>query len=62
MAQRVSLACVDNPSRQSKVFAARRLIYEKHYQVDSAGVEGLLKEQSLVPTSVRRRGFGISAF
>jgi hypothetical protein len=39
MAQRVTLARIDNVSRQSKVVAARRLIYEKQYQINSAAVE-----------------------
>ena len=53
MAQRVTLARIDNVPRQNKVVAARRLIYEKQYQINSAAVEDLLKDQSLVPTAVR---------
>jgi len=52
MAQRKTLARIDDDSRRGKVAVARRLIYEKQYQVDSAAVEGLLKDQSLVPTTV----------
>ena len=36
------LARIDDDSRRGKVADARRLIYEKQYQVDSAAVEGLL--------------------
>ena len=32
--------------------SARKLIYEKHYAVDAAQVEALLKDESLVPTMV----------
>jgi hypothetical protein len=52
MSQRVTMARVDDASRQGKVYAARRLIYEKKYLVNGAAIEGLLKDQSLVPTSV----------
>jgi hypothetical protein len=52
MSQRTTTARIDNDSRQGKVFAARRLIYEKQYNVDSAAVETLLKERSWVPTAV----------
>ena len=52
IAQRTTLARIDDNSRCGKVVAARRLIYEKQYQVNSAAVEVLLKDQSLVPTTV----------
>jgi hypothetical protein len=54
MRRRVTLARVDNRTRQNSVFAARRLIYEKHCQVNSTVVEQFLKETSLVPNIVRR--------
>ena len=50
--QQKTLACVDDIHRRSKVYAARRVIYEKHYQVNSAAVEAMLKDESLVPTGV----------
>jgi hypothetical protein len=50
--QRTTMARIDDDSRRSKVFAARTLIYEKQYNVDSAAVEKLLKEKSWVPTAV----------
>jgi hypothetical protein len=53
MSQRVTMARVDDASRRGKVYAARRLIYEKQYRVNGAAIESLLKDQSLVPTSVR---------
>jgi hypothetical protein len=52
MAQRVSLARTDDLSHQSKVTAARNLIYDRNYAVDSAPVERLLKDESLVPATV----------
>jgi hypothetical protein len=53
MTQRVSMARMDDNQRRSKVFAARKLIYEKNLQVNSTAVEKLLRETSLVPTVVR---------
>ena len=53
MIQRRTLARVDDINRRYKVLAARRVIYEKHYQINSAAVEGLLRDESLVPTLVR---------
>ena len=53
MNQRKALARVDDIRRRSKVYAARRIIYERCYQVNSAAVEALLKDESLVPASVR---------
>ena len=52
MSQRVTLARVDNGDRQGKVFAARRLIYEKNFLVTSSAVEAILRDESWVPTSV----------
>ena len=43
---------VDDNQRQSKITSARNLIYEKNYAVDSAAIQRLLKEKSLVPTVV----------
>lgn len=55
--QRIDTARVDDQSRQKKISKARKLIYGKfggkkntNYGVNSAAVERLLKEQSLVPT------------
>jgi hypothetical protein len=50
--QRKTLARHDDEARRRKVNAARRIIYNENYAVDSNPVETLLKEQSLVPTSV----------
>ena len=52
MRQRTVNARQDDIRRQSRVISARRLIYEKNHQVTSSAVEGLLKSESLVPTSV----------
>jgi len=46
------MARIDNNARQGKITAARRLIYDKGYIVTSAAIEGLLKDESLVPTAV----------
>jgi hypothetical protein len=53
MMQRVTMARVDDNQRRSRVYAARRLIYEKNRQVNCTAVEELLSEMSLVPTIVR---------
>jgi hypothetical protein len=50
--QRLTLARIDNKHCQAMVAAARRLIYNKHTQVNGAAIENLLKEESLVPTLV----------
>jgi hypothetical protein len=52
MAQRETLARVDDLDCRHRVAVARDLIYEKNYAVDSAAVKRLLKEDSLVPTAV----------
>ena len=51
--QRQVLARKDDQQRREKVAAARRLIYDQQYVVDTPQVEKLLKEESLVPTEVR---------
>jgi len=52
MAQRETLARVDDLSRRNRVASAREVIYEKNYAVDSKAMEDLLKVDSLVPTAV----------
>jgi hypothetical protein len=52
MKQRQSLARIDDNARQSKVTISRSHIYDNGYGVRSNIVETLLKEHSLVPTSV----------
>jgi hypothetical protein len=52
MKQRGTLARVDDAARRAKVASAWDIIYKKNYAVDSAPVERVLKEQSLVPNSV----------
>lgn len=52
MLQRRSLIRTDTQQRQEKVAAARKLIYQKNYAVDNTQVQALLKDESLVPTSV----------
>lgn len=56
---RTNKARVDDRSRQTKISKARKLIYGKitkkkdtNFGVNSAAVERLLKDQSLVPTDV----------
>ena len=51
--QRVQFLRVDNLQRRNKISSARRIIYEENYHVNSTAVERILKEESLVPTSVR---------
>ncbi|KAH7904490.1 hypothetical protein BJ138DRAFT_1019091 [Hygrophoropsis aurantiaca] len=51
MAQRRSLARVDDDRRRNAISNARNLIYEKGWAVSSAPVEKLLKADSLVPTA-----------
>jgi hypothetical protein len=50
--QRASLVRVDDKDRRYRIATARQFIYEKQYRVNSAAVERLLQEDSLVPTSV----------
>jgi hypothetical protein len=52
MKRRKTLARIDDDRRRRNVATARSIIYEKHYAVDSQAVENILKEQSLVPTTV----------
>lgn len=52
MAQRVSMSRKDDAIRQGRVSAARKLIYQKNLQINCSKVEDLLREHSLVPTSV----------
>jgi len=52
MKERKTLACVDDEHRRRKIELARDIIYKQNYAVDNDNVEALLKEQSLVPTSV----------
>jgi hypothetical protein len=46
------MARVDDVQRRIRVDAARKLIYEKNSQVNSAAVESMLRDMSLVPTVV----------
>jgi hypothetical protein len=52
MKQRISLARVDDSSRRRKVACAREFIYEQSRQVNSTAVENLLRQESLVATTV----------
>ena len=52
MAQRISLARVDDLERRSRIKAAREIIFMKDYKTDSKAVEDLLRQDSLVPTAV----------
>ena len=42
----------DTAHCHEKITSARKLIYKKHYAVDGMQVEELLKDESLVPTTV----------
>ena len=53
MAQRLTLLRQDDVKRRSRIKAARKIIYEMDYMVNSKAVEDLLQEESLVPTIVR---------
>jgi len=46
------MARVDDIHRRNRVSAARRIIYEKKFQVNSTAVEALLREKSFVPNVV----------
>jgi hypothetical protein len=50
--QRETFARVDDEIRRGKVETARDIIYRQNYAVNGVAVEALLKEQSLMPTSV----------
>jgi hypothetical protein len=52
MAQRKTLARADDVRYRSRITSARKTIYEENNTIDSAGVERMLKEESLVPTTV----------
>jgi hypothetical protein len=52
MTQRETMARTDDIHRRSSIDTARRLIYEKNYRVNSAAVESILRDRSLVPTAV----------
>ncbi|KDQ51293.1 hypothetical protein JAAARDRAFT_199318 [Jaapia argillacea MUCL 33604] len=47
---RVDKARIDNDDRRNKIIAARKIIYQDGYVVNSEKVEDLLKSESLVPT------------
>ncbi|KIM83849.1 hypothetical protein PILCRDRAFT_68884 [Piloderma croceum F 1598] len=51
MTQRDTMARVDNVQRHSRIEAVQRLIYEKNFMVNSAAVEKILRDTSLVPTA-----------
>jgi hypothetical protein len=53
MRQRKTLLRVDDNHRRNNVIAARRIIYDKQYQVNSAAVERMLQKESWVPNVVR---------
>jgi hypothetical protein len=53
MTQRETLARLDDDHRRRRVADARQFIYDQNNQINSAGVERLLQEHSLVPTEVR---------
>jgi hypothetical protein len=53
MSERISLTRVDDNDYRAKISCARGLIFRDGYQVDSAAVNNLLKEESLVPVMVR---------
>jgi hypothetical protein len=52
MQQRETLRRTDDETKKSLVATAREIIYKKNYAVDYDGVDTLLKEQSLVPSTV----------
>ena len=52
LAQRVSLARVDDVDRRYCVQAARRAIYESNHPVNGAAIKRLLDQDSLVPSTV----------
>jgi hypothetical protein len=52
LAQRVSLARVDDVNRRARVQAARTAIYENNHPVDGAAIKRLLKQDSLVSSNV----------
>ena len=52
------MARADDDARRRKVSTARAAIYDKGYAVNSEAVENLLKEESLVPTTVSAQNPG----
>lgn len=50
--QRVTLERVDDIHLRTAIVDSRRVIYDEGYTVDSMALDGMLKEQSLVPTVV----------
>ena len=52
MTQRKTLARIDDANRRFDVKVAREHIYEKSNGINSKGVQDLLQETSLVPTTV----------
>ena len=52
MRRRQLLVRTDDNSRREKVLRARELIYERNYAVSTTKIEDLLRDQSLVPTTV----------
>ena len=52
MKERNTLARIDDRVRQNKIKSARAHIYDSELGITSTSVEGLLKDQSLVPTTV----------
>jgi len=52
MTQRKTLARIDDANRRDLVKVARAHIYEKNNGINSKGVQNLLQETSLVPTTV----------
>ena len=52
LAQRVSLARVDDVDRHSRVQAAWTAIYENNHPVNGAAIKRLLDQESLVPCTV----------
>jgi hypothetical protein len=52
LAQRRTLARVDDVKQHNRVATAHEKIYGKGYVVNSMAVEDLLEEDSLVPTAV----------
>ena len=52
LAQRVSLARVDDVDQRARIRAARQTIYENNHPVDGAAIKRLLHRDSLVPNAV----------
>jgi hypothetical protein len=52
--QRKTLVRTNDIHRRTHVIATRRIIYEKHFKVDSAAVESILRKESWVPATVRQ--------